>query len=44
LVICEEIVLKMQEIIFFYKFFIVTMSIFQSRSPNNAKISKFYSN
>ncbi len=41
LVICEEIVLKMQEIIFFINFLLFTMSIFQSLSPNNAKISKF---
>jgi len=38
LVICEEILLKMQEIIFFINFLLFTMSIFQSRSPNNAKI------
>jgi len=37
-VICEEILLKLQEIIFFIICLLFTMSIFQSWSPNNAKI------
>jgi len=41
LVICEEILLKMQEIIFFINILLFTILIFQSRSANNANILKF---
>jgi len=41
LVIYDEILLKMQDIVFFINISLFTMSIFQFRSPNNVKIQNF---